>query len=225
MQHIAIIMDGNRRWARQNGLSIDEGHKMGMEKIKDILNIIKKNNIKYFTIFTFSNENWKRDKEEVDDLMNIIENYISTEKDEFKKNDVKVKVIGRCDKVRDSILKKISLIEENTKDCQSMQFNIAFNYGGRQEIIDAVKKIVALNTSVDDIDEKLFEKYLYYGSGVPCPDLIIRTGGESRMSNFLLWEMAYSELYFTDVFWPDFNEKLFYEIIDCYNKRERRYGR
>ncbi|GMO63144.1 MAG: isoprenyl transferase [Rickettsiales bacterium] len=225
MQHIAFIMDGNRRWAKNNGLSVKEGHEAGLNKVSEVIKMAKKKDIKYFTIYTFSNENWNRSIEEVTDLMNMIEEYLDTKRDEFREQDIKVKVIGRKDKVRKSILEKIASLEEETKNCKSMQVNIAFNYGGKQEIIDIVKKIVNNKIAANNIDEKLFNSYLYYGSDVPEPDLIVRTSGEQRVSNFLLWEMAYSELYFTKTHWPDFNEELFDEILDNYNNRERRHGK
>jgi undecaprenyl diphosphate synthase len=218
-------MDGNRRWAKSNGLSVKQGHEAGLNKVTEVIKMAKKNNIKYFTIYTFSNENWNRSPEEVGNLMDMIENYLDAKKQNFKEDDIKIKVIGRRDRIRKSILEKAETLEKETEDCKSMQVNIAFNYGGRQEIIDVIKKIVDSKIPTDKIDEKLFTSNLYYGGDIPDPDLIVRTSGEQRISNFLLWEMAYSEFYFTKTYWPAFNEDLFNEILNDFNNRERRHGK
>lgn len=227
LKHLAIIMDGNRRWAKENGVSVKDGHKAGAEKLSEFVKWCIEFNIKYLTVYAFSTENWKRDKEEVDDIMSLLNNYLSAKKDEFYDSGVKVKMIGVEDNINIDTLKKIKDIEEYTKNNNKIQLNIAFNYGGRREILDATKKIVSEvksgKISIEDIDEELFKENLYYGN-IPDPDLMIRPGGDYRISNYLLWEMAYSEFYFTKTYWPDFSKELLEEIINNFNTRERRYG-
>jgi undecaprenyl diphosphate synthase len=225
MKHLGIIMDGNRRWAKKNGKSIYEGHKVGLDKLIEVVDMCRNKKIEFLTIFAFSNENWNRTDEEVKDLMELIDFFLEKNTNNYKKNNIKVKIIGRRDnRLSENILKKIENIENITSDCNGFQLNIAFNYGGRQEIIDVVKKIVKSNIDYNDIDEKIFANNLYYGN-IPEPDMIIRTSGEQRISNFLLWEMAYSEFYFTDSYWPEFNENLLDKILENFNRRERRHGR
>lgn len=227
LKHLAIIMDGNRRWAKENGVSVKDGHKAGAEKLSNFVKWCIEFNIKYLTVYAFSTENWKRDKEEVSDIMSLLNNYLSAKKDEFYDSGVKVKMIGAEDKINIDTLKKIKDIEEYTKNNNKIQLNIAFNYGGRREILDATKKIASEvksgKISIEDIDEELFKENLYYGN-IPDPDLMIRPGGDYRISNYLLWEMAYSEFYFTKTYWPDFSKELLGEIINNFNTRERRYG-
>lgn len=227
INHLAVIMDGNRRWAKENGVSVKDGHKAGAEKLSEFVKWCIEFNIKYLTVYAFSTENWKRDKEEVDDIMSLLNRYLSMKKDEFYDSGIKVKMIGAEDKINIDTLKKIKDIEEYTKNNNKIQLNIAFNYGGRREILDATKKIVSEvksgKISIEDIDEELFKENLYYGN-IPDPDLMIRPGGDYRISNYLLWEMAYSEFYFTKTYWPDFSKELLEEIINNFNTRERRYG-
>lgn len=227
LKHLAIIMDGNRRWAKENGVSVKDGHKAGAEKLSEFVKWCIEFNIKYLTVYAFSTENWKRDKEEVDDIMSLLNRYLSMKKDEFYDSGIKVKMIGVEDNINIDTLKKIKDIEEYTKNNNKIQLNIAFNYGGRREILDATKKIVSEvksgKISIEDIDEELFKENLYYGN-IPDPDLMIRPGGDYRISNYLLWEMAYSEFYFTKTYWPDFSKKLLEDIINNFNTRERRYG-
>lgn len=227
LKHLAIIMDGNRRWAKENGVSVKDGHKAGAEKLSEFVKWCIEFNIKYLTVYAFSTENWKRSKEEVDNIMSLLNRYLSMKKDEFYKSGVKVKMIGAEDNINKDILAKIRNIEEYTKNNNKIQLNIAFNYGGRREILDATKKIVSEvksgKISIEDIDEELFKENLYYGN-IPDPDLMIRPGGDYRISNYLLWEMAYSEFYFTKTYWPDFSKELLEEIINNFNTRERRYG-
>ena len=227
LKHLAIIMDGNRRWAKENGVSVKDGHKAGAEKLSEFVKWCIEFNIKYLTVYAFSTENWKRDKEEVSDIISLLNNYLSAKKDEFYDSGIKVKMIGAEDKINIDTLKKIKDIEEYTKNNNKIQLNIAFNYGGRREILDATKKIVSEvksdKISIEDIDEELFKEYLYYGN-IPDPDLMIRPGGDYRISNYLLWEMAYSEFYFTKTYWPNFSKELLEEIINNFNTRERRYG-
>lgn len=227
LKHLAIIMDGNRRWAKENGASVKDGHKAGAEKLSEFVKWCIEFNIKYLTVYAFSTENWKRSKEEVDNIMSLLNRYLSMKKDEFYDIGVKVKMIGVEDNINIDTLKKIKDIEEYTKNNNKIQLNIAFNYGGRREILDATKKIVSEvksgKISIEDIDEELFKENLYYGN-IPDPDLMIRPGGDYRISNYLLWEMAYSEFYFTKTYWPDFSKKLLEDIINNFNTRERRYG-
>lgn len=227
INHLAVIMDGNRRWAKENGVSVKDGHKAGAEKLSNFVKWCIEFNIKYLTVYAFSTENWKRSKEEVDDIMSLLNRYLSMKKDEFYKSGVKVKMIGAEDNINKDILAKIRNIEEYTKNNNKIQLNIAFNYGGRREILDATKKILnkvkSGEINIEDIDEELFKENLYYGN-IPDPDLMIRPGGDYRISNYLLWEMAYSEFYFTKTYWPDFSKKLLEDIINNFNTRERRYG-
>lgn len=227
INHLAVIMDGNRRWAKKNGASVKDGHKAGAEKLSEFVKWCIEFNIKYLTVYAFSTENWKRDKEEVDDIMSLLNRYLSMKKDEFYDSGIKVKMIGVEDNINIDTLKKIKDIEEYTKNNNKIQLNIAFNYGGRREILDATKrifnKVKSGKISIEDIDEELFKENLYYGN-IPDPDLMIRPGGDYRISNYLLWEMAYSEFYFTKTYWPDFSKELLEEIINNFNTRERRYG-
>lgn len=227
LNHLAVIMDGNRRWAKTNNVSVKAGHKAGAEKLSDFVKWCIDFNIKYLTVYAFSTENWKRDKDEVNDIMSLLKDYLTIKKDDFYKSGVKLKVIGVEDNVNEDIVNKVKSIEEYTKNNDKIQLNIAFNYGGRREIVDAVKNI-SKNVKdgilkIEDINEDLFKHYLYYGD-IPDPDLMIRPGGDYRISNYLLWEVAYSEFYFTNTYWPDFSKELLENIINNFNKRERRYG-
>ncbi len=224
-KHIAIIMDGNRRWAKNKGLPAKLGHAEGVKTLENITKYCDKIGIKFLTVYAFSTENWKRSKEEVDDLMNLLSKYI---KDFDKKNDVdniKVRIIGDITKLRQDLQEGIIRIQEKTKNNTGLTFNIAINYGGREEILKAIKElsneVSNNNISVDDIDENVFQSHLYATSDV---DLLIRTSGEVRISNFLLWQISYSEMYFTDTLWPDFKEKDLDEAIIEYQKRNRKFG-
>ena len=227
LEHLAIIMDGNRRWAKSKNKSIKSGHKAGADTLSKAIDWCIDFNIKYLTVYAFSTENWKRDSSEINDIMSLLRDYLSSKQNDFKKKGIRIKAIGVEDNIDEDIVDKVKEIEKDTKDNTVIQVNIAFNYGGRREILDAVKKISQdikgglLNIS--QIDENVFKSKLYYGD-IPDPDLIIRTAGEFRVSNFLLWEMAYSEFYFTDIFWPDFSKNILSDIINNFNKRERRYG-
>ena len=225
---IAIIMDGNGRWAQRQGFKIRYGHKQGSNTLINILNHCNKIGVESLTVFAFSTENWKRSKAEVSALMRLLEYYLFKNENEFQKNNIKLKVIGAPvdDKLDKRIIEKIKEVEENTKN-NKFAFNIAFNYGGRREIVDASKKIAqdVKNGTIDikDVNEDSFKKYLY-NPDIIYPDLVIRTGGDLRISNFLLWEMSYSELYFTDILWPDFDEKQLDLAINNFNHRVRTYG-
>lgn len=227
LTHLAVIMDGNRRWAKSKGLSIKEGHRAGADTLSKMIDWCIDFEIKYLTIFAFSTENWKREKEEINGIMSLLRDYLSSKRDDFMKKKIKVKSIGVEDNIDKDIVESVKKIENDTINNDVIQVNIAFNYGGRTEILNVAKKIAGDVKNglimMDDINENIFKKYLYYGN-IPDPDLVIRTGGEVRISNFLLWEMAYSEFYFTDVFWPNFSKDLLNDIINNFKRRERRYG-
>lgn len=226
-EHIAIIMDGNGRWAQKRGLPRVMGHKAGMEAIKETVRSCSDIGINILTVYAFSTENWKRPEDEVSYLMNLLVEYMRKEVNELHNNKVKIKVLGELDilpaQTRKEILAAVRLTENN----QGLQFNIALNYGGRAEILNACKKLIQDisdgSTDMTSVDEALFSNYLYTGSD-PDPDLIIRTSGEQRISNFLLWQGAYSELMFVDQFWPDFDEKSLRKAIIEYQSRDRRFG-
>ena len=226
--HIAVIMDGNARWAKGKNLPTAVGHKAGSEAIKILVKSAAELGVKYLTIYAFSTENWQRPKEEVGYLMFLLKEYLSREVDELIKNGVKIIVSGNFQNVDPSIIKKIRKIEERTKENQKICLNVAFDYGSRQEIVDGLKKIIVAiqdkKISLDAINENLISQNLYQ-SQVPDPDLLIRTGGEERLSNFLLWQLAYTELYFTEKFWPDFSKDDLQSAILDFNQRKRNYGK
>ncbi|MCX3066107.1 MAG: isoprenyl transferase [Cetobacterium sp.] len=218
--HIAIIMDGNGRWAKEKGMPRTYGHKAGADTLRKILTSCGELGIKYLTVYAFSTENWKRAKEEVDTLMFLFKTYLKNEKKLLMKNNVKFLVSGRKEGVSKDLLEEISKLEEATKGNTGITLNIAFNYGGRAELVDAIKEIVKNNEK--EITEETVEKYLY--NQLPDPELLIRTSGEMRISNFLLWQIAYSEIYVTDTYWPDFNKDELIKAIESYQKRDRRFG-
>ncbi len=220
-RHIAIIMDGNGRWAKARSLPSLMGHKEGVKSLKAIVKYCVNEGIKILTVYAFSTENWKRPKLEVDALMMLIEREVAKELETFKANEIRVNCIGRLHELPESVKKKLNLIMDETKQFSKLIFNVALNYGSRGEIVDAVNAIV--KDGKGNIDEKDFGNYLYT-RGLPDPDLLIRTSGEMRISNFLLWQISYSELYFTDKLWPDFKEKDLEEAIEKYQTRERRFG-
>ena len=221
--HIAFIMDGNGRWARKRNLPRKAGHKAGTQNILSLLKTLGKYGIKYVTLYSFSTENWNRPEEEIHGILTILGESIEKKFPELHKNGVKVCHIGHLEnlppKTGEAILRAIELTKNNT----TMTLNLAFDYGGRAEIVDAVKKVISDNIPLEDIDEKLFGSYLYTNS-LPEVDLVIRTGGDLRISNFLLWQSAYSEFYFTDVLWPDFDEKEIEKALISFSQRERRFG-
>lgn len=229
-KHIAMIMDGNGRWAKRRGLPRTAGHKVGAERIFDLVNYCVKSKIEVITVFAFSTENWKRDKKEIDYIFSLLEGSFVERLEELKKANVRVIVSGSLDRLvgeYDSLKEKIEKIIEETKDNSELTLNVAFNYGGHDEIIRATKKICEeVNNkaiSINDINENLFENYLFT-KGLPPVDLLIRTSGEQRISNFLLWQIAYAEFIFTDVMWPDFNENELKKCIYEYQRRDRRFG-
>ena len=213
-------MDGNGRWAKEKGMPRTYGHKAGADTLRKILTSCGELGIKYLTVYAFSTENWKRAKEEVDTLMFLFKTYLKNEKKLLMKNNVKFLVSGRKEGVSKNLLEEINKLEEATKGNTGITLNIAFNYGGRAELVDAIKEIVKNNEK--EITEETVEKYLY--NQLPDPELLIRTSGEMRISNFLLWQIAYSEIYVTDTYWPDFNKDELIKAIESYQKRDRRFG-
>lgn len=226
-RHVAIIMDGNGRWAKRQHLTRTQGHTEGIKRVEEVVAVAQKIGIKVLTLFTFSTENWRRPESEISILMSMLTNVLQKKIKMLKENNVRFQVIGREESVPGSVLKAFQMAIHETKDNTGLIVNLAFNYGSRQEIIDAVKKIAAAvekkSLVIADIDEKTITQFLYT-KDLPDPDLLIRTSGEKRISNFLLWQLSYSELYFTDKFWPDFTEEEFEKAIADYQKRERRYG-
>lgn len=226
-KHIAIIMDGNGRWAKSKGLPRSAGHVKGAANIETIARAMKKRGIKYLTIYAFSTENWIRPKDEVDKLMELLEEYLTKAYKNAEKNKMRLKVIGRRDNLSEKIQKKIEETEEATSKYDELVLQVAFNYGSRDEIVRATKAIsndvAEGKLNVDDINEETLSSYLDT-SDVPDPDLLIRTSGEERLSNYLLWQLAYSEFYFSEVPWPAFSVKNLDEAIEEFNNRNRRYG-
>ena len=224
---IGIIMDGNGRWAQKRGFEIRYGHKKGVDALIKILDYSKKIGIKSLTVYAFSTENWKRPEREVNAIIRLLQFYLKNNEQEFYKSKIKLSVMGDLSKLDKKTIDKIRTIEEKTKNNEDFYFNVAFSYGGRREIIDASKKIAKDfkdgKIDINTLDEDVFKTYLY-NPDIIYPDLIIRTGGDIRLSNFLLWELSYSELYFTDTLWPDFDEKALDLAIDNYKHRKRTYG-
>lgn len=224
--HVAIIMDGNGRWAEKRGLKRTKGHQKGAETLKKISEYIFDKKVKILSVFAFSTENWKRDKEEVDYLMDLFLKSFKDNFDSLKRKGVKIIFSGVKYKLSDKVISAMDKMMKETEDNTNGIFNICLNYGGRIEIVEATKKICTdvLNNkiSIDDITEECYNKYLF--NDLEPIDLMIRTSGEYRLSNFMLWQMAYSELYFTNTLWPDFDEKEFDNALDVYNNRERRFG-
>lgn len=225
-KHVGIIMDGNGRWAKSRGLKRSMGHKVGAETLEKLLNHIYNMGIKYVSIYAFSTENFKREKEEVDYLMDLFVKMFSIKKKIFIKNELRVLFSGRRDNLRDDVRKSLEKLEEITRDFTRGTLNICLNYGGRYEIVDMTKKIakMALNNeiNVDDINEEIVNKNMY--QELPPLDFVIRTSGEQRISNFMLWQSSYAEYYFPETLFPDFNEEEFDKAIEEFQKRNRRFG-
>ncbi len=226
-QHVAIIMDGNGRWAKKKGKIRTFGHRAGVESVRAAVRFARQSNIQVLTLFAFSSENWKRPEEEVSVLMDLFNLVLNKEAKRLNKNGVRLQVLGDLSRFDDKLVSKIRKAEEMTSENTDLVLNIAANYGGRWDILHAAKQmaqdIVAGNVAVDDIDETGFDQYMST-QGLPELDLLIRTGGEHRISNFLLWQCAYAELYFTDVLWPDFDEEAFYLAVKDFSERQRRFG-
>jgi undecaprenyl diphosphate synthase len=227
-QHIAIIMDGNGRWAKKRNLERIVGHQKGIESAREIVKFCREAGIKVLTLYAFSIENWRRPKKEVQALMNLLKKYIVKESKELLKNNICLKTIGNIDDMPPSVARILNEIVEKTKTCSGMIVNLALSYGGRDEIIRAIKKIVQAvkqgSLKEDNITEGIFSNYLFT-KDLPDPDLLIRTSGEMRLSNFLLWQMAYTEIYVTEILWPDFKREDMVRALINYQSRERRFGR
>ena len=226
-QHVAIILDGNGRWAKAKGMPRNYGHVQGAKTVETICEDAYKMGIQYLTVYAFSTENWNRPKDEVDALMKLLRNYMKTCLQTAKKNRMCVKVLGEKSRLDEDIRTRIEELETATKDNDGLHFQIAINYGGRDEIVRAVRKLAQRvergELSVDDINQELFGEMLDT-HGLPEPDLLIRTCNEQRISNFLLWELAYTEFYFTPVAWPDFSKEELQKAVEAYNHRDRRFG-
>lgn len=223
-RHIAVIMDGNGRWARLRNLPREEGHKAGAKSVQEVVETCARLGIEFLTLYAFSKENWKRPKAEVSMLWKLLENYLKEEHEVLVKNQLCLKVIGQRDDLPSTVRRELLRVENLTKNFKRMTIVLALNYGGRAEIVDAVKKLWKDNsTDVESLDEKRFASYLFT-SGIPDPDLLIRTSGEMRISNFLLWQIAYSEIWITQEYWPDFRKKNLLQALVDYQKRERRFG-
>lgn len=226
-QHVAVILDGNGRWAKQRHMPRTYGHKVGSKVVEDMLTVVDDLGVKYFTVYAFSTENWKRSTEEVSTLMTILRTYLKDCVKKSMKNNVRCRVIGRREELSADIIESIENLEQKTKNNTGLQFTIAINYGGRDEITRAVRKLATKvsnhELAPEDITEEMISKNLDTWE-LPDPDLLIRTSGEQRLSNYLPWQLAYTEFYFTDVYWPDFNKEELIRAFEKYNKRERRYG-
>ncbi|MBO8137062.1 MAG: isoprenyl transferase [Desulfotomaculum sp.] len=226
-KHIAIIMDGNGRWAQRRGMPRTYGHKAGVESLREIVRACNELKIPVLTVYAFSTENWKRPREEVDALMDLLVEYVYKEIDELDRNKVQVRAIGRIHKLPEKCQQAVAFARERTKDNDGLILNLALNYGGRSELVDAVRSILQMTAdkkiSIKDIDEQLISSHLYT-AGLPDPDLLIRPSGDFRISNFLLWQLAYTEFWYTDVMWPDFRKEDLLRAIYDYQNRERRFG-
>ncbi len=226
--HVAIIMDGNGRWAKKRFMNRIKGHEKGTEIVRNIVTLSSEIGIKVLTLYAFSTENWDRPRSEVTALMRLLKRFISSERDLLKKKGIRLRVLGQKYRLPDDVNRELDITLDETKHNQDMVLNLALSYGGREEIVQAVKKI-ALGVQEkkilpEAITESLISQHLYT-SGLPDPDLIIRTSGEMRLSNFLLWQAGYAEIFFTDTLWPDFTEKEFIEILKNYQNRDRRFGK
>lgn len=222
--HVAIIMDGNGRWAARRGLPRLAGHRAGTENLRRVIRACVEFGVKYLTIYAFSTENWDRPKEEVDGLLHILEAVIDRELDELNKEGVQLRHIGHLEKLSPMLTKKVQQAIALTRENQRLTLSLAFNYGGRDEILCAIREIIGEGIPAEAVTQDLVSAHMFT-VGIPDPDLIIRTSGEMRISNFLIWQAAYSEWYFTPTFWPDFGREALYEALLDYSHRDRRYGR
>ncbi len=218
-KHIGFIMDGNGRWAKQKGLPRAKGHQAGLKRVDDVLELCQKYGVKYVSLYVFSTENWSRPQSEIDHLFDLARGYLKKSK-KFLAKDIKVLVSGEREKLPLDLVESMDKIQRETKDCKSLVLNLCINYGGRTEMVYAINKILS---SGKKVDEKTLASCLY-NPELPDLDLVVRTSGEMRLSNFMLFQAAYAELYFTNVHWPDFDEKEFVEMLSSFNKRERKFG-
>ena len=222
-QHVAIIMDGNGRWAKQRNLPRLEGHQAGVENMRSAIDYFSQLQVKYFTVYGFSTENWNRPKEEINGLLNLLQEIIDEETQKLHRQGVRIRHLGQLERLPRNLQVAINKAIELTRNNTGLNFSFAFSYGGRTEIVDAARRLIAEGIPAEKIDEKLFNSYLYTAD-LPEVDLVIRTGGELRISNFLIWQAAYSEYYFTDVLWPDFDNKEIDQALLAYSQRQRRFG-
>ena len=222
--HVAIIMDGNGRWARRRGLPRLAGHRAGMENIRRVIEGCTDLGVQMLTIYAFSTENWQRPPEEVQGLMRILEEVIDERTQEFHEKGIRLNHLGRLEGLAEALQRKVRYAVDLTRENSKFVLNIAFNYGGRAEIVDAARRLLTEGVDPTTLDEATFSRYLYT-AGLPDPDLIIRTAGEMRLSNFLIWQTAYAEYYSTPTFWPDFDKQELYKALLAYSQRERRFGR
>jgi len=222
--HVGIIMDGNGRWAQARGLPRLAGHRAGTENLRRILRAAVEFGVRILTIYAFSTENWERPRDEVEGLLDLMDRMIDRELPELHREGVQIRHIGRLERVPERLVVKIRQALDLTRNNQRLILNVAFNYGGRAEMVDAVRRIIQDGVPPEAVDEVLISRYLYT-AGLPDPDLIIRTSGEMRVSNFLIWQGAYAEYYVTPVYWPDFDKDEFYKALAEYARRERRFGR
>lgn len=226
-RHVAIIMDGNGRWAKQRGLPRAAGHRAGVETLRTIVEACCELGIPILTVYAFSTENWKRPEEEVSILMKLIVEYLRKEVNRFEQNGIRINPIGKLEALPEEPRRELYLAAEKTKNNNLLLLNVALNYGGRAEIVkaatDLARQVVQGKIQLEDIDENLFAKFLYTGE-IPDPDLLIRPSGELRISNYLLWQLAYTEFWFTDTYWPDFRREHFVEALRDFQSRERRFG-
>lgn len=226
-EHVAVIMDGNGRWAKKRGMTRAAGHKEGISTVVKIVNAAVKSKVKVLTLYTFSTENWKRPKTEIETILKLPKEFLQTYLPELISNNVRIEAIGDMGKLPAYTREAVQYAIGRTRENDGLQLNIALNYGSRHEILNAMKEMLAdinnAKLSLDELDEQQFSKYLYT-AGMKDPDLLIRTGGEKRLSNFLLWQLAYTEFWFTDVLWPDFSEKEFMHALEEYRQRKRRFG-
>ncbi|MBE6404855.1 MAG: di-trans,poly-cis-decaprenylcistransferase [Lentisphaerae bacterium] len=227
VKHVAIIMDGNGRWAKKHDLPRVEGHKKGADTVEDLLTYIYKYGVKYLTLYAFSTENWKRSEEEVNALMSLLSFFLQDKKQKMLDNKIRLRVTGRIDGLPEEVANSLREVMAETAKNYEYTLILALNYGGRAEIVDAAKKFaeecITGKISPESLDESIFKQYLYLPD-VPDPELMIRTSGELRLSNFLLWELSYSEIFVTDTLWPDFSEEEFRRILENFGKRDRRFG-
>lgn len=221
--HVAVIMDGNGRWAAQRHLPRVEGHRAGIESVRDVVESSARIGIEVLTLYAFSVENWKRPAGEISTLMSLLKRYLRLELNTLLRNNIRFRVIGRAEELAPDIRRELSAAEDKTAANSGMQFNIALNYGGRAEIVEAARRLIASGARADEVNEQRFAAFLYT-AGQPDPDLLIRTSGEMRVSNFLLWQIAYAEIWVTETLWPDFRKRHLLEAILAYQKRDRRYG-
>ncbi len=224
IRHIAIIMDGNRRWAKERNLPSAAGHKKGVDALRNVVRACDDIGIKYLTVYAFSTENWNRKKEEVDFLMDLVAVTLKNDLDEMHEEGVKITFIGDASKLSKKLQEVTKDAENKTKNNKGVNLQIALNYGSRDEIVNAVKQIIGSGINSDEITQEVISKYLYT-AGMPDPDILIRTGGEKRLSNYLLWQIAYSEVIVVDKYWPDFGKSDLQNCIDEFNNRNRRYGK